>query len=239
MNSAVVKICASFFIAIIPSFSWAGKIFLPENELPSESVIPKLDNSTVVLNRTIKKAQRLSLGMAYGGLLDEMFYNSQLLSFELRYNTSEMAAWGLRWDQWVGGATSYTDMFANDTSQLQFASAPYRTSGLFVIRSFDLYYGKFSMGKELIIPMHLSWLGMAGVQTYGAEWLPAVQGGGQVRMYGLKKLAVDLQYLFSFYQKVDPTSINVRAANGTPVESEFSQKLSFGQTFQIGMSYLF
>lgn len=239
MNSAIVNICTTLLILGASHFSWAAEIFLPENELPSESVIPKLDNSTVVLNRTIQKAKHLSVGLAYGNLLDEMFYNSQLLSLELRYNISEMGAWGVRWDQWTGGATAYTDTFATDISKLQFAAAPSRTSGLFVIRVFDLYYGKVSMGKDTIIPLHMSWLAMAGMQNYESEWLPAIQGGGQLRTYFIKNMALDLQYLFTAYQKVDPTSINVRADNGTPQASAFSKKINLGQIFQLGFSYLF
>lgn len=239
MHSAIVKICAALLVSLVSPWAWGHAISLPENELPSESVIPKLDNPKVVLNRTIQKTQHLSMGLSYGQLLDEMFYNSQLLSLEMRYNFSEFGAWGFRWDQWTGGATTYTETFAADQSQLQFAAAPSRKSGAFLVRSFDFYYGKVSMGKEIITPMHISWLAMAGVQNYESGWLPALQGGGQVRMYLIKNMALDLQYLFSAYQKVDPTSVNVRAANGRPQASEFSKKLSFGQIFQLGISYLF
>lgn len=239
MHSAIVKICTVLVILMAPHFSWSLEIALPENELPSESVIPKLDTSTVVLNRTIQKAKHISAGLSYGQLLDEMFYNSQLLSLELRYNISEMGAWGFRWDQWMGGATTYTDTFAADVSQLQFAAAPSRKSGVFILRAFDLYYGKVSLGKETIIPLHMSWLAMVGMQNYESAWLPAVQGGGQLRMYFLKKFALDLQYIFSAYQKVDPTSTNVRASNGIPQETAFSKKANLGQVFQLGVSYLF
>lgn len=239
MHSAIVKICAILAIWMAPQLSWSLEISLPENELPSESVIPRLDNPKVVINRTIQKSKHISAGLSYGQLLDEMFYNSQLLSLELRYNFSEMGAWGFRWDQWMGGATNYTDTFAADASQLQFAAAPSRKSGVFILRSFDLYYGKVSLGKETIIPLHMSWLAMAGMQNYESAWLPAVQGGGQLRMYFIKNFALDLQYIFSAYQKVDPTSTNVRAANGVPQDSAFSKKVNLGQVFQLGASYLF
>lgn len=239
MNSVTAKICIALLIFGATSYANAAPISLPENELPSETVTPKLDNRTVVLNRTIQKTGRISGGFSYGSLLDEMFYNGQAMSVELRYNTSEMAAWGLRYDSWTGGATSYTETFAADVSKLQFQVAPSRQSGVFLTRSYDIYYGKVSMGKELVTPMHLSWLAMIGAQNYQSNWLPALQGGGQIKMYLNKHFALDLQYIFSAYQKVDPTSTNVRKDNGTPPASAFTKKLSFGQMVQLGVSFLF
>lgn len=239
MNSVIAKLCVAVLIVTTSLMAKAVEISLPENELPSESVIAKLDNRIVVLNRTIKKDGRFSVGLGYGNLLDEMFYNGQLLSLDLRYNNSEMGAWGLRYDTWTGGATSYADTFAADVSKLQFAAAPSRQSGAFITRAFDLYYGKVSMGKDVVTPMHISLLAMLGAQNYGSDWLPATQGGGQIRMYVQGGFAIDLQYLFSIYQKVDPTSTNVRKDNGTPLVSSFGKRYTFGQIFQVGISYLF
>lgn len=239
MNSAIAKLCFGLILLASHSLANAAVITLPENELPSESVIPKLDNRTVVLKRTIQKTNRLSAGISIGSLLDEMFYNGQLMSIDVRYNTGEMSAWGLRWDQWAGGPTSYTETFANSTGELQFQTAPARQSGFFLTRTFDLYYGKISMGKEVVTPMHFSWLAMVGAQNYEMAWLPAVQGGGQLRVYFTKEMAFDLQYIFSAYQKVDPTSTSVRKADGTPPQTAFTRKLSFGQIVQVGFSYLF
>lgn len=241
MNSAIAKLCVSLILVATSSMAQAAVVTLPENELPSETVLPKLDNSTVVLNRAIQKNSRFSLGVSYGNLLDEMFYNSQMMSLDMRYNTSEMGAWGLRYDSWAGGATTYTDAFATSTvtnGPWHFDRAPSRQSGLFLVRYFDLYYGKVSWGKEVITPMHFSWLAMAGAQNYEAAWLPALQGGGQLKVYFTKHASFDIGYLFSVYQKIDPTSASVAKTN-KPNESAFSKKISFGQIFQFGLSYLF
>lgn len=239
MNSAIASLLMSFFILAVSYPAMAGVITLPESELPSESVLPKLDNSTVVLNRTIQKTHRLSVGLSAGSLLDEMFYNSQVFSVDARFSTSEFAAWGLRFDQWTGGATSYTDTFASGNGELQFQTAPARKSGIFILRTFDFYYGKISMGKEVVTPIHISWLAMGGAQNYETTWLPALQGGGQLKLYVNKHIGVDLQYLFSVYQKIDPTSTGVRKADGIPPQSAFGNKLSWGQIVQLGVSYLF
>lgn len=239
MNSVIAKLSLTISLAFLSTSASGAVISLPENELPSESVLPTLDNRTVVLNRTIQKSQRVSVGTSFGNMFDEMFYNARVLSMEVRYNNSEMSGWGLRWDQWTGGATTYNEAFANDVSRLQFSLAPYRKSGAFLTRNFDLYYGKVSLGKEVVFPIQLSWLAMLGAQNYESDWLPALQGGGEIKLYLTKNTALDLKYIFSAYQKVDPTSTNVREENGIPLKSAFEKKLSFGQIFQVGVSYLF
>lgn len=236
MNSVISKIIC---VLLLGNFSYAANITLPENELPSETVIPKTDSKAVVLNRTVQKARRASIGVAAGVLLDEIFYNAQALTIDARFNTSERGAWGFRWDQWMGNGTSYTDTFASSSAQLQFSSAPARKSGAFILYSFDSYYGKVSLGKEVVSPMSFSWLAMAGAQNYETAWLPAVQGGAQLKLYFTKATSVDLGYLFSFYQKIDPTSINVRASSGVPDQNAFDKKFSFGQLVQLGITQVF
>lgn len=236
MNSVISKITVFLFWS---SLAYAANITLPENELPSESVIPKTDAKSVVLNRTVQKSQRASLGVAAGVLLDEIFNNAQVLTLDARYNVDEGGAWGFRWDQWMGNATTYTETFANSSAQLQFAAAPARKSGAFILRSWDSYYGKVSLGKELIVPMSFSWIALAGAQNWETTWLPAVQGGAQLKIYFTQKTALDLVYLFSLYQKIDPTSVNVRGSNGAPHADSFEKKLSFGQTVQLGITQMF
>jgi hypothetical protein len=238
MNSVINKILVVSLI-LLGQAAHAVNITLPENELPSETVVPKTDSKSVVLNRTIQKSHRVSLGVGAGVLLDEAFYNAQALSFEVRYNTDEKGAWGFRYDTWMGDATTYTDTFYGSTAKLQFGAAPARKSGAFILRSFDLYYGKVSLGKEVISPMSFSWIAAVGAQNYETTWLPALQGGAQVKLYMCKSTSIDLAYLFSFYQKVDPTSINVRESNGKPSADAFEKKYSFGQFVQLGVTQLF
>lgn len=236
MNSVISKCAVLIFWSHL---ACGATITLPENELPSESVIPKTDSQSVVLNRTVQKSQRVSLGLAAGVLLDEIFYNAQVLTLDARYNIDEGGAWGFRWDQWMGNSTTSTETFASSSAHLQFAAAPARKSGAFILRSWDAYYGKISLGKDVIVPMSFSWLALAGAQNWETAWLPAAQGGAQLKLYFTKKTAFDLLYLFSFYQKIDPTSVNVRSSNGTPDANAFEKKYNFGQTVQLGITQLF
>lgn len=235
MNSVISKITA---LLLCSSLAYGANITLPENELPSETVIPKTDTKLVVLNRTVQKAKRASIGVSAGALLDEIFYNSQVLTIDARYNFDESGAWGFRWDQWMGNATSYTETFASHSARLNFSAAPPRKSGAFVLRSWDSYYGKVSMGKDVITPMSFSWLVLAGAQNWETTWLPAVQAGAQLKLYFTKKNSIDLGYLFSFYQKLDPSSVRVRD-NATPGADSFEKKLNFGQTVQLGITQVF
>lgn len=215
------------------------ELSLPENELPSESVQPILDNPTAVLNRILKKSKKINLGITLGTQIDEMFYNAKYLGAEFKFNKSEVTSWGFRFDQWFGGPTSYSESFAADVSQLQFQLAPAKEMSFYFIYSWDLYYGKISISKERTNPIFFAWVAMAGLQKYGTEYLPAAQGGVDFRLYNEKNMALTLKYLIDFYQKYDPTSVNVRKSQGTPSADSFQKKLAFGQVVELGLSWMF
>jgi hypothetical protein len=225
------------FFAIVPAKS--QEIFLPESELPSESVQPILDNSTAVINRILKKTKKINLGISIGSQIDEMFYNNKYLGIEVKYNSTEVSSWGIRIDQWFGGPTSYADSFATDASQLQFQVAPFKDLSIYSIYSWDLYYGKISLIKEKTNPIFFGWVAMAGVQRYASDFLPALQGGVDFRLYNEKNLALTIKYLIDAYQKYDPTSLNVRKSQGTPSPNSFQRKFAFGQVVEVGCSWLF
>lgn len=214
------------------------EIKIDEDELPEESVTPKTDNSSSVLNKQVKFNKRFLIDVQTGSILDEPLVNSNYFLGRATYYTTEEMAFGLGFKSRFGGKTSYSEQLNAGTAQLEFERAPSPTASHFLSFGYNFYYGKISMSKNMIIPASTKFECDAGMQKVGSATLPFVQSSLNQSFYLSKHLALGLSIGLSIAKTYDSTSVNIRSSQPVPNESDFSDKIQFNQFLAGSLSIL-
>jgi outer membrane beta-barrel protein len=227
--------------ALVPAAHAATVEFAPE-ELPTESVVPVLDSNMAVKKKLIPFTHRLELGLTYGSVIDEMFFNNTMLGIEAFFHMSEDYALGFKYYSRDSGLSSYSEQFEQGTgsgNKLDFSAAPQPKSIMALTYRWDLLYGKVSFGKNAILPTTFNMDIDLGMNEYGGQALPYSSIGIGQKLYAWKHWGISLNYRFMFYQILDPVSTSIVASNPAPSESDFEKKLQISQGIDLGLSYLF
>lgn len=214
------------------------EIVVGDDELPSESVTPNTDNSSSVLNKKVKFTKRFQLDVNTGSVLDEAIVNSNYFLVRGSYFTNEEYSFGVGLRTRFGGRTTYSDQLYAGSAQLDFDRAPAPTSAHFVSFGYGFYYGKISLGKNMVIPASTKLESDFGLQTFGSTSKPFLQTAVNQSFFANKHLALGFSIGLSLAQVADPTSVNVRSTQPIPTESSFSNKIQFNQFMSVNLSLL-
>lgn len=214
------------------------EIVVGDDELPSESVTPNTDNSSSVLNKKVKFTKRFQLDVNTGSVLDEAIVNSNYFLIRGSYFTNEEYSFGLGLRTRFGGRTTYSDQLYAGSAQLDFDRAPAPTAAHFVSFGYGFYYGKISLGKNMVIPASTKLESDFGLQTFGSTSKPFLQTAVNQSFFANKHLALGFSIGLSLAQVADPTSVNVRSTQPVPSESSFSNKIQFNQFMSVNLSLL-
>ena len=210
-----------------------------DDELPSESVIPITDNSSSVLNKRVTFAKRFQLDLGTGSVLDEPLINSSYFIVRGSYYMAEEYSFGLGGRSRFGGKTTYSQQLNEGTAQLEFERAPAPTESYFVSFGYNFYYGKLSLGKNLVIPASTKLDTDFGMQTFGSSTKPFLQSAITQSFYMNKYISIGLSIGLSLAQTLDSTSVNIRSTQPVPSESAFSTKMQTNQYLSVNLSTIF
>ena len=217
-------------------------IVVGDDELPSESVTPITDNSSSILHKKVKFTKRFQLDVNTGSVLDEAIVNSSYFLVRGSYFTNEEYSFGVGLRSRFGGRTTYSDQLYAGSAQLDFDRAPAPTSAHFVSFGYGFYYGKISLGKNMVIPASTKLESDFGLQTFGSTSKPFLQTAVNQSFFANKYLALGFSIGLSLAQVADPTSVNVRSTSPAgptnPSESSFSNKIQFNQFLSVNLSLL-
>jgi outer membrane beta-barrel protein len=220
-------------------------IVFPEDELPSESVIPRLDSPRAAMNRTVEFSKKFETKLSYGFLLDEPFYQNSYFALGLGYSWSEISGVTFRYLKWGQGLSDYSRQFGSTTRSLQFDRAKGPDTGYSLSYDYRFFYGKVSFSKKTVLPTVLGSVFEAGMIKYGVRSLP-FYGTGLVNSWYFSKpgdtshFGINVGVRIYLRTVVDPLSQDLGAASVTvPVEGDFTTATRISTTFDLGAQYIF
>jgi len=233
-NLIVVLLIATFSVA-----TFATSVEFAQDDLPTESVIPVLDSNMAVKKKLIPFSHRFELGLTYGSIIDEMFFNNTLLGIQASYYLSEDQGLGIKYQSRMSGLSTYSDQFSQSSQHLQFSEAPEPTTIITANYHWTFLYGKVSFGKTTILPTTLYLDADLGMNKFGGQDLPYSAIGMGQKFFIQKHWGVFLTYRIMLYQIIDPVSAKISSSAPTPSESDFDKKIQVSQGIDLGLSYLF
>lgn len=232
-NKWILLICT----VLISLSVQAQELSFPDEELPSESVIPVLDSPMAVLNRTLTYTWRMEATVFTGWLLDEPFYANQYFGVAGLYHFSEMTSWGLMYRKWSTGLSSYSNQF-DQANNLDFSYGSGPESSISLLYEHRPFYGKISFTKNFVAPLTIALQAEAGTINYGGINLPLVGGALCHRLFFNKHHGVELTLRLLLHQALDPLSVDLKAPS-KPDIGELDKKFENSSMLDISYTYLF
>ena len=174
-----------FLCVLFSPFAHAVKIYFPDEELATESVLPHVDKSAMVLNKNINLKWRVEFNTSLGVGLDEPFYFKFYPMGQLLLHVSDFHAVGLL-------GIYYPPLLSSAGKKLQTGvglknkifdatKAPYPQMSAFLTYQYSPFYGKISLSK--VLNLNLSIYGFTGlgfvVSNQNDRFLAANIGFGQ------------------------------------------------------------
>lgn len=214
------------------------EVVISEDEFPSESVTPITDNKSNVLNKKIKFTKRFQLDLNTGSILDEPIVNTNYYLIKASYYVSEEYSFGVGIRSRFGGKTTYSEQLYQGSAQLDFDRAPSPTQSHFVSFGYSFYYGKISLGKNIVVPALTKLDTDFGMQSFGSTTKPFIQSAVNQSFFITNHLSLGLSIGLSLAQTLDPTSVNIRLTQPVPNQSNFSDKIQFNQYLSLNLGMI-
>jgi len=140
----------------------AEVIEFPQEELATESVLPKFDQPTATKKRTVPTTKRFEVGAHVGSSLSDAFFNIFPIGISAAYHFNEVSAFELRSELYMNSVTSYKDQLAIDTTgttngvtQARLNRNPASKYSVMGGYEFTPYYGKISITKSKVINLSI------------------------------------------------------------------------------------
>lgn len=221
-----------------PATQVVKELVVSDDELPIESVVPVTDNKSTVLNKKIKFTKRFQFDLNTGMIMDEPFVNTNYFLIRASYYMNEFYSFGLGTKARSGGKTSYADQLYQNSAQLDFDRAPAPTESHFLSFGYSFYYGKISLGKNIVVPATTRLETDFGMQSFGSLTKPFIQSAVTESFYVTNRISLGLSIGLSIAQILDPTSVNIRSTQPVPNASSFDDKIHFNQYLSFNLNAL-
>ncbi len=125
-----------------------------ESELPSETVFPIVDFPDAVIRRGLSFEKRVEVRLLGGWFLDDPFFNNLYFGGTVIYHTSEIHGFGLRYQKWAGGISTYSKQLDSTAgSNIKMDRAPGPASAYHLVYENQAFYGKISVGQAAVVPV--------------------------------------------------------------------------------------
>jgi outer membrane beta-barrel protein len=229
------------FILLIALFfsieSQAVKIQFPEDELASESVLPKFDNPEPVKNRNVVTKGKFEVTAMLGWTLNDVFVDPLTMGGIVTYHLTEIHAiqfYANKFSSKINGYPAQIDQ--QTTTGIPNPAIP--ESAYLLAYQITPYYGKLSTTKQGVTNMSL--YGTAGLGTYqvsGAKNFALSAGIGS-KVYFTKKLSLRIDYRWLFFKAEDPINQIDTGSNGS-IDKELPDRAQFNSILTVGAGYLF
>jgi outer membrane beta-barrel protein len=220
-----------FIVLIVLLFSiesQAVKIQFPEDELASESVLPKFDNPEPVKNRNVVTKGKFELTGMLGWTLNDVFVDPLTYGGIITYHLTEIHAIQFYANKFSAKVNGYPGQIQHETG-VAIPDPAVPESAYLVAYQITPYYGKLSLTNQGVTNMSI--YGTAGVGTYQVDGDNnfALSAGLGTKVYFTKKISLRLDYRWFFFNARDP--IGVVGGNELGKRSQFNSILTVGAGF--------
>jgi len=242
----IFQILISIIVGLAASTSFADSIEFPEEDLATDTVLPKFDNRTMVKNRYVTTKGRFEINGGMGFNLTEALYNNKSFHFGLGYNLTETHG-----VQFVGmflldGLSGNGEALKRGDGlippdKLDASLAPHVEQMYLLDYQFTAWYGKISVTKNSIWNLSIYGLVGAGFISFTDSSTVALNLGFGQKMYLTKNLALKTDLRFHFYQGPNPASKTELLRTGSdPVSSDDLDKILYIPTIlQTSLMFIF
>lgn len=250
VTNQATKLMQKFIILLALTFSiqaFAQKqtveIEIPDDELPSERVFPKLDSPAAVLSRKLTFSRKIEVRLNVGWLLDDPFFQNQYFGIMGAYHLNETHGLGFKYKSWGSGISSYSKQLGQNPNNVEYSKAPGPKTSMSGVYEYNAFYGKVSFSQNKVYQFVLAGELEAGLMKYGSKSLPLFGIGGAQKFFFTKHFgaAIDLRLLY--HQFLDPNSVVLRPGqpnyNPNPKESDFAEKFQISNELNLSVMYLF
>lgn len=225
------------FVLLFSIESHAVKIQFPEEELASESVLPKFDNPEPVKNRSVTTAGRFEVTGMFGWTLNDVFVDPITIGAIATYHINEIHAFQFYANKFTAKENSYPGQIQNETGvALPHPALP--ESAFLLSYQITPFYGKLSITSQGV--MNMAFYGTAGVGTYNVDGDNnfAMSAGLGSKLYFTKRLNLRLDYRWFFFNAKDPINQVDLGANGT-IDKDLGSRQQFNSILTVGLGFLF
>ena len=223
------------------AFAETEVIQFPDEELATESVLPKFDRPVAVKNRYIETEKKLEIGGFWGLSLNEPFFNTNKLGLNVGYHFSENSAVSFNFSSYTAGVSSYATQL-KDEYNMEFERAPAPKSLSLIHYELKMFYGKMSITKKLISHLSLYGLGGVGLATFENKSYPALSLGIGQKFYFNQKFAARLDLKMVANNAPTPTTADNKGLLSTrpePEADDFAERMVFNTNLDVGVIYMF
>jgi len=219
----------------------ADVVELPKEELATESVLPVFDKPVSVKNRNIATAQRWDTDLFYSYAMTEPIANVSKLGFAAYYNFNEDHALGFLYARNFSGVSGYAKQL-NSQYNLDFSRAPQPLNTYLLDYNLKAFYGKMSVTKSFVLNTIIFATGSVGAIQYEHKTYPAIALGLGQKFFFNKQWALRFDLRLFANQAPIPFLGNNQLKPTTqppPSADQFSERITYTTTLDIGLSYLF
>ncbi len=225
------------------------KITFPEEELATESILPKFETTSAVKNRKVNHKGKFEINFMGGMVASEPIYDPLSFGLSLSYhfnNTQGIHIMGLMFSSGLsksGKSLQEGNVISDsgDKSGQKFDAlkAPHKESMLAIHYQYTSYYGKISLTHENIMNLTLSGLIGGGFYSMKGLTVPAVNLGLSQRLYFNSSVAFRFDILFSVFNGPNITSAGtVKPNEPAPDVKDFNKTIQFDTNIYMGVSFL-
>lgn len=244
MNKLLQKfVLVGLLLATVSANAQKVEIEIPDEELPSERVFPKLDSPAAVLSRKLTFAKKFEVRLHTGWMLDDPFYNNNYMGFLVAYHLNELHGFGFKFQKWAEGMSDYSAQLAKAPNNVEISKAPGPDSSLSAIYEYKAFYGKVSFSQSNVIQFVMAGELELGMMKYGSRSLPLLGVGGSQKMFFTKHWGAQLDLRFLVHQALDPNSVVLRRTwpgyNANPQEGDFDTRTQISNELNLSVMYLF
>ena len=228
-----------FIVLLVILFSVeskAVKIQFPEEELATESVLPKFDNPEPVKNRNIVTQKRFEISGMLGWTLNDVFVDPLTIGGMVTYHLTEIHGLQFYYGKFSSEVNDYPSQINNETGAS--IRPPTPESTMLLAYQITPYYGKLSTTNQGVTNM--SFYGTLGVGTYtiSGENGFAMSAGLGSKVYLTKRFNLRVDYRWFFFEGKDP--IGEADKPGGPVTyKDMGSRQQFNSILTLGAGFLF
>lgn len=219
----------------------AVKIQFPEDELASESVLPKFDNPEPVKNRNIITKGKFELTGMLGWTLNDVFVDPLTFGAMATYHLTEIHALQFYYNKFSSKVNSYPDQIGNETGVK--ITPPVPESTMLLAYQITPYYGKLSTTNQGVTNM--SFYGTAGLGTYAIDGSNgfAMSAGLGSKIYFSKQFSLRIDYRWFFFDGKDPIGTIEESDGVAPpgggATNDLGNRSQFNSILTMGAGFLF
>lgn len=221
------------FIVLLVLFfsieSQAVKIQFPEEELATESVLPKFDNPEPVKNRNVVTKGRFEITGMLGWTLNDVFVDPLTLGAIVTYHLTEIHGLQFYYNKFSAKENDYPGQIQQETGAT--IEPPTPESTMLLAYQITPYYGKLSTTNQGVTNM--SFYGTLGGGTYTIEGDSglALSAGLGSKIYFTKRVSLRADYRWFFFDGKDP----IGKKNGV----DYGNRQQLNSILTLGAGFLF